>query len=69
MNKQLTGTLKQLSQTRWASRKRALSSLVETFEFVLGTLEYIYFINDKTLAGANARPLLRSIEEFKFNFV
>ena len=61
-------TLKQLSQTRWASRKRALSSLVETYEFVLETLEHIS-LNDKSVSGANARPLLKSIEDFEFLFV
>ena len=60
--------LKQLSQTRWASRKRALTSLVETYEFVLEALEFIA-LTDKTPSGLNARPLLKSIEEFEFVFV
>ena len=61
-------SVKRVDGTRWSSRRRAVSSLIKTYEFVLDTLAYIDS-SDKTPAGANAKPLLISIEEFEFQFV
>ena len=52
----------------WGSRRKALNSLVETFEFALDALTYID-LTDKTQAGAKAKPHYNSIHDFEFVFV
>ena len=59
INAQLTNTpitIKRVDGTRWASRKRAVASLIHTYEFVFEALEYIDK-NDKSTSAANAGPL------------
>ena len=63
-----SGTLKRVNGTRWSSRDKAVDSLINTYESVLSTLNYIKK-NDKTQAGANAGPLLKAIKEFEFQFM
>ena len=49
-------TIKPVDRIRWASRKRAVTSLIHTYEFVFKVLEYIDK-NDKSTFAANAGPL------------
>ena len=63
-----TTTVKRVDGTRWSSRQRALSSLIDTYEFVLETLSYID-LTDKSQSGTIARSLLRAIEDFEFQFM
>ena len=63
-----TTTVKKVDGTRWSSRQRALSSLIDTYEFVLETLSYID-LTDKSHSGTIARSLLRAIEDFEFQFM
>lgn len=60
-------TLKRHAETRWGSRKNSVDSCVDTYEFILDTLDYIQ-LTDKT-CSSEAVSLLKSIKEFEFLFV
>ena len=71
LNSQLTNkatTVKRVDGTRWSSRERAVTSLVETYVFVLDTLSYISY-TDNSESGAMSKSLLKAIEEFEFQFM
>ena len=54
--------------TRWASRKRAVSSLIGVYEFAFEELAYINK-NDKSASASNADSLLIAIQLFEIQFV
>ena len=70
-NSQLTNkatTIKRVDITRWSAKERAVNAALSTYDFVLDTLVFIER-NGSSMADAQAKQLLNSVEEFEYNFI
>ena len=61
-------TLKRLCETRWASRSRSFSAVLENFPVICAALKAID-TQDKNPSAANAMLLYKAIHSFEFVFV
>lgn len=59
-------TLKLLCETRWASREKAVSSIMENFEIIVSVLEELS--DEPGKLGGEANSLLKSCATFEFFF-